>query len=211
MIKKRAGRRKDANVRPWTFDEIPIGSVVEYEDKSWSGSITLHREIITGARNSENGVEVCFGSQHIPTEKLVDGAYKLLRDGQSYPCGILSSDHDVLTPMEKFKVAKLFAGLIGADDVFAREFANDTLDVKLWLESARSHKVLLGTNGQVKAIWLSKVEPDPEMSLQEMCDVSSLTSAYHFALGKLGMLAKVKGGSGLSINAPANPPKPPQN
>ncbi len=209
MIKKKTSRKKDTDIRPWTFDEIPIGSIIEFEEKGWSGSVSLRRELITGARNSESGAEISFGGQHVAAEKLVAGEYKLLRDGQRYPCGTLSADHDVLTPMEKFKVAKFFASVIGSDEAFAKEFANDTLDVKLWLESARSHKVLLGNKGQITAVWLSRVEPDPEMSLQEMCDSSSLSSAYHYALEKLGLLAKIRASTGLTISAPANPPKPP--
>jgi len=194
-IKKKTSISKPKNesqVRPWNFEEVPIGSIIEYEEKSWSGSSTIHRSLITEARKSDTEVEVRFGGQHVAANKLTEGSYKLIRDGLQYPCGVLSADYDVLTPMEKFKVAKIFSTMIWADDLLAREFADDTLDLSSWLESAKRHKILLGNTGQIKAVWLVKVEPEPEMSLQEMCDSSSISTAYSYALGKLGLLAKIK-------------------
>lgn len=193
-IKKKTSsvKKRSDNVRPWTFEEVPIGSIIEYEEKTWSGASTIHRSQITEAKKSDYGVEVRFGGQHVDAKKLVEGSYKLLRDGLEYPCGVLSSDYDVLTPMEKFKVAKIYATVIWADEVLAREFADDTLDVNVWLEEAKRHKILLGNTGKITAVWMSKIEPEPDMTLQEMCDSSAISTAYHYALGKLGLLAKIK-------------------
>ena len=185
-------RKKNDPVRPWTFEEVPIGAIIEYEEKTWSGTSIIHRALITEAKKSEAGIEVRFGGQHVYAAKLVEGDYKLLRDGIDYPCGVLSADYDVLTPMEKFKVAKIFATTIWADDMLAREFADDTLEVNDWLEAAKRHKILVGNTGKIIAVWLNKIEPDPEMTLQEMCDSSAISTAYHYALGKLGLLAKLK-------------------
>lgn len=191
MAIKRKTKKSEA-VRPWTFEEVPIGSILEYEEKTWSGASIIRRSLITEAKKSESDVEVRFGGQHVSATNLVKGEYKLLRDGLSYPCGVLSADYDVLTPMEKFKVAKIFATMIWADDVLARQFADDTLNVNDWLDSAKRHKVLLGNTGRITAVWLSKIEPEPDMSLQEMCDSSAISTAYQYALDKLGLLAKIK-------------------
>ncbi len=202
MRKKTIPNKKRGAARPWTFEEVPIGAIIGYEEKTWSGSSVLRRSLITEAKKTESGVEVRFGGQHIDAKALVEGDYKLLRDGLEYPCGVLSADYDVLTPTEKFKVAKIFAKIIWADDVFAREFADDTLNVNDWLESAKRHKVLLGNTGRITSVWLTRVEPEPEMSLQEMCDSSAISTAYHYALGKLGLLAKVNPKITISEAAP---------
>ena len=193
-IKKKTSsiKKRNESVRPWNFEEVPIGSIIEHEEKTWSGASIIQRSLITEARKSDSGVEVRFGGQHVSAAKLIEGDYKLLRDGLSYPCGVLNADYDVLTPLEKFKIAKIFATIIWSDDVLAREFADDTLNVNEWMDSAKRHKVLLGNTGKITSVWLNKVEPDPEMSLQEMCDSSTISTAYHYALGKLGLIAKIK-------------------
>jgi hypothetical protein len=76
------------------------------------------------------------------------------------------------------------------------------LNVNDWLESAKRHKVLLGNTGRITSVWLTRVEPEPEMSLQEMCDSSAISTAYHYALGKLGLLAKVNPKITISEAAP---------
>ncbi len=196
-MKKRASKKTERPlVRPWTFDEIPIGAVIEFEDKGWSGS-SLCREMITGASKSGDEAEVSFGGQRVSVSKLAAGEYNIVRDGFKFACGVMSADHNVLTPMEKFKAAKMFSSIIGASEIFTDEFAKDTLDVEDWLESARDHKVLLGNTGMVKYVWKAGLEPDPDMTLQEMCDSSCIATAYQYVLGRLGLLARVQPGMAL--------------
>jgi hypothetical protein len=189
---KRGIKKKGVSLRPWILAEVPIGSIVEYDEKAWRGTVTSHRQMITGASVSDGDVDVHFGGDHVSAKKLADGSYKLLRDGVRYPCGVMGADYDVLTHMEKFKAAKSFASLIGSETSFTKEFSDDTLNVDAWLESAKQHKVLLSSTGQVKSVWNSNVEPDPDMTLQEMCDSSCVSNAYHYVLSKLGLLSKVR-------------------
>jgi hypothetical protein len=85
MRKKTIPNKKRGAARPWTFEEVPIGAIIGYEEKTWSGSSVLRRSLITEAKKTESGVEVRFGGQHIDAKALVEGDYKLLRDGLEYP------------------------------------------------------------------------------------------------------------------------------
>lgn len=183
------GRKKAEKIRPWEFEEIPIGLSIEFEDRSWMGTVSIRRELITGASHSSDGVLVHFGGETLPPKKLLSSKYAVIRDNERFPCGVLPLD-DYLTNLEKFKIARAFAKIICASWLFIREFEDDRLDPDTWLISAKYHKVLVGNTGRVKMIWDTRSERDPDFSVDEMCRNAAVENAFHYLLNRFALLNK---------------------
>lgn len=180
-------------LRAWYFEEVPVGSIIEYEESSWTGFTALRRDMITGVSQSGETVSVHFGDDSVNAETLAsDPKYKLIRDEQRFPCAVIISGYDKLSNKEKLKAAKLYASIICATSFFTREFISDTLDPDAWLDASKEHNVLVDHTGHIRYIWHAAHEKDPEFSIQEMCDSAGVISAYHYVMERLNLLSKVK-------------------
>ncbi len=182
---KRKGSKK--TFRPWTLKEVPVGAVVEYKQKSWrSSDVTHNRAIIVQASEFNGKVEIRFGAETLTASKMLSGDYAIIKDGKRFPCGFCSEISESMSSSEKAKACSIFAELIGAGDFFFNEFIHNRLDADEWLDSAKEHKVLVGDDGNPRHIWHSD-EPDPDLSIREMCESRCVVSAYDYVLGKMGI------------------------
>ncbi len=198
--KKTNVSRHGKNARPWKFEEVPLGQIIEFEERTWTGTSCFRRELITGAGRSGLEVFVTFGGETLPADKLLDSSYALLRDGQRFPCGVLPLN-DRLTALEKFKIARAFAKMICASWLFIREFEDDRLDSDTWIESAKHHKVLVGNTGRVRMVWSVPDEQEPDFSVEDMCRNSAVETAFHYLLRRFSLLDKYQGNAGKRAEA----------